>query len=101
MKRIHKPMRKKSLGLLRPTSKTKPKSPDLIGHMTIQSHTLKEMVDQIKMADTNEIECNIAGWVYGHGDDKFISVELSPKLVAKKHPGDSGKIPFWAYPDDE
>ena len=53
---------KRSLGALRKANKTKPKSPDLIGQMRLQTHTAAAIVKQFSEGNADEVVCNIAGW---------------------------------------
>ncbi len=77
---------KRSLGSLRKTEKTKPRSPDCTGTMKIQRHTLETIAKQFQEADATEIDCCLAGWrnsdQNGH---PYMTVELSPKYVARRH----------------
>ncbi len=70
---------KKSLGALRKAKKTKERSPDLIGQLHLQRHTLMEIARQAKESDEEEVMCNLAAW---RNQDKngatYLSVELSP-----------------------
>jgi hypothetical protein len=72
--------RKKSLGALYRAEKTKPRSPDLTGPMTIQRHTLNALVKELGRTD-GEVLCNIAAW--GNIDKsgrEYMTVELSPRF---------------------
>jgi hypothetical protein len=55
--------KKRSLGALRKNDKSKPRSPDMIGRMKLQRHTLETIEKQIETSDNDEIVCNIAGWI--------------------------------------
>jgi hypothetical protein len=70
---------KKSLGALRKATKTKKRSPDLLGQLHLQRHTLMEIARQAKESDDDEVMCNLAAW---RNEDKngstYLSVELSP-----------------------
>jgi hypothetical protein len=70
---------KKSLGALRKAEKTKERSPDLLGQLHLQRHTLLEIVRQAKETNGDEVMCNLAAW---RNEDKdgstYLSVELSP-----------------------
>jgi len=46
-----------SLGLLRKTEKTKPRSPDLTGTLKLQRHTLEVIIKQFQETDADETEC--------------------------------------------
>ncbi len=45
---------KLSLGFLRKTEKTKPRSPDLTGTLQLQRHTLEAIVKQFKESDADQ-----------------------------------------------
>jgi len=68
----------RSLGFLQKAVKTKPRSPDLIGTIKIEEHTLKTLVDHYKENGGN-LTANLAGWVYPDKQGKRITVELSPR----------------------
>jgi hypothetical protein len=74
---------KRSLGALRKANKTKPKSPDLTGQMKLQSHTAAGIVDQFSHDDIDEVVCNIAGWKNQDYNGSYLTVELSPRFVAR------------------
>ena len=81
---IDKPVKqKRSLGALRNTSKTKPKSPDLTGQMKLQRHTAAAIVEQFSGGDTEEVVCNIAGWRNQDYSGPYLTVELSPRFVPR------------------
>ena len=75
---------KKSLGALRKTNKTKPKSPDVKGTMKAQRHTIAVLVKQLTENQTDEITCNIAGWFNRDGNGQYLTVELSPRYVPRE-----------------
>jgi hypothetical protein len=74
---------KRSLGALRKNNKTKPKSPDLTGQMKLQRHTAAAIVDQFSHDDIEEVVCNIAGWKNQDYSGSYLTVELSPRFVAR------------------
>ena len=74
---------KRSLGTLRKANKTKPKSPDLTGQMKLQRHTAAAIVDQFSHDDIEEVVCNIAGWKNQDYKGSYLTVELSPRFVAR------------------
>jgi hypothetical protein len=77
------PTHKRSLGALRKASKTKPKSPDLTGHLKLQRHTASKILEQFRHDHVEEIVCNIAGWRNQDHNGLYLTVELSPRFVAK------------------
>ena len=74
---------KRSLGALRKNNKSKPKSPDLTGEMKLQRHTAAAIVEQFSRDDIDEVVCNIAGWKNQDYKGPYLSVELSPRFVAR------------------
>jgi hypothetical protein len=74
---------KRSLGALRTANKTKPKSPDLTGRFTLQRHTAAAIVDQFSHGDVEEVVCNIAAWKNQDYNGPYLTVELSPRFVAR------------------
>ena len=69
--------RPRSLGILKKAVKTKPRSPDLLGTIKIEEHTLRTLVDHYK--ESGSLTANLAGWVYPDKQGKRITVELSPR----------------------
>jgi hypothetical protein len=81
---IDKPIKqKRSLGALRQAKKTKPKSPDLTGQMKLQRHTAAAIVEQFSQDDVEEVVCNLAGWRNQDYNGLYLTVELSPRFVAR------------------
>ena len=81
---LDKPVKQKlSLGALRKDNKTKPKSPDLTGQMKLQRHTAAAIVEQFSHDNIEEVVCNIAGWKNQDHDGPYLTVELSPRFVAR------------------
>ena len=74
---------KRSLGALRKTNKTKPKSPDLTGQLKLQRHTASAIVEQFSLDHAEEVVCNIAGWRNQDHSGSYLTVELSPRFVAR------------------
>jgi hypothetical protein len=76
---------KRSLGSLRKAEKTKPRSPDVTGTLKLQRHTMEAIAKQFKESDAAEVTCCIAGWRNEDQNGPYLSVELSPKYVARRH----------------
>lgn len=76
--------RKRSLGAIKPASKTKPNSPDGIGTMKIQRHTLEVIWDQLCRSGDDEITVNLAAWENETESDRFLTVELSPRYEKRR-----------------
>ena len=77
------PKQKRSLGALRKANKTKPRSPDLTGQLKLQRHTAAAIVEQFSSNHFEEVVCNIAGWRNQDYNGPFLTVELSPRFVAR------------------
>ena len=82
---------KRSLRGLRKANKTKPKSPDLTGQMRLQRHTAAAIVKQFSEGSADEVICNIAGWRNQDHNGSYLTVELSPRFVARA-PNDQDDI---------
>ena len=81
---LDKPVKqKRSLGALRKANKTKPKSPDLTGQMKLQRHTAAAIIEQFGHDHVEEVVCNIAGWKNQDYNGPYLTVELSPRFVAR------------------
>jgi len=81
---LDKPIKQKlSLGTLRKNNKTKPKSPDLTGQMKLQRHTAAAIVEQFRHDGIEEVICNIARWKNQDHLRPYLTVELSPRFVAR------------------
>jgi hypothetical protein len=75
---------KRSLGSLRKSTKTKDRSPDFTGTLKLQRHTFEAVAKQFQETDADETECCIAGWRNEDKNGPYLSVELSPKYVARR-----------------
>jgi len=75
---------KRSLGSLRKAAKTKSRSPDLIGEMKLQRHTFDALARQFERTDESEIACNLAAWRNTDYRGPLLTVEISPKYVARE-----------------
>ena len=74
----------RSLGDLRQNrNKTKPLSPDLTGKITLQLNTLSWITHAMEASNSDTVTANLAGWLQGEGDHKWITVELSPLYTSK------------------
>jgi hypothetical protein len=83
---------KRSLGALRKATKTKEKSPDLIGQMRLQRHTAAAIVKEFGDEDADEVVCNIAGWRNTDHSGPYLTVELSPRFVSRASTEDDDVI---------
>ena len=69
---------KRSIGKLRPAARTKPKSPNLTGKLSLQLTTMTEFAQEFRESGADQMDCNIAGWLNVDGSGKYITVEISP-----------------------
>lgn len=69
---------KRSIGKLRRATRTKPKSPNLTGRLSLQRTTMAELARQFRETREDHIECNIAGWFNVDVSGSYITVEISP-----------------------
>jgi hypothetical protein len=74
----HTKARSKSLGNLFPSKKTKPKSPDMTGKLTLLKDTLREIFNTHREEDGDVFEVNMAGWFNNSGGKMYMTLELSP-----------------------
>lgn len=75
---------KRSLGSLRKANKTKLKSPDLTGQLRLQRHTAEWIVQEFSQENPDEVVCNLAGWKNTDHSGSYLTVELSPRFVARR-----------------
>jgi len=78
--------KKRSLGALRKNEKTKDRSPDLTGVLTLQRHTIEVFVKQFKESDAAEVACCIAGWRNTDSNGQpYLTIEISPRYVSRRY----------------
>jgi len=78
--------KKRSLGALRKTPKTKDRSPDSTGILKLERHTFDAIAKQFRETDADTIDCCIAGWRNTDSKgERYVTVEISPKYVARRH----------------
>ena len=75
---------KRSVGALRKATKTKDRSPDFTGKLKLQRLTMEVFVKQFKEQDADEIECCLAAWRNTDANGQYLTVEISPKYVARR-----------------
>jgi hypothetical protein len=76
--------KKRSLGKLRVAQKTKPRSPDMTGTLSLQRHTAVAIVKAFEDSDGDEVTCNIAAWVNQDNEGQYLTIEISPKYVSRE-----------------
>jgi|SRR6516165_2412284 hypothetical protein len=72
---------RKSIGALFPAKKTKLRSPDMLGPITIQDVFLRTALEECN--SNGEVVCNLAGWFYRKEGKLYMSIELSPPYRPK------------------
>jgi hypothetical protein len=78
--------KKLSIGKLRPaTGQKKPRSPNMLGAITLQRSTLEALLKQMDEANADKIEGYLAGWFNEDRDGKYLGIQLSERYE-KKHP---------------
>jgi hypothetical protein len=92
---------RKSLGALWKAKKTKPRSPDVTGKITLQRHTLAAIVQEIAKTGSEEVICNIAGWVNRNQLGEYLTVEISPRFVPPKQQSPKRGVFAFIGDDDE
>jgi hypothetical protein len=78
----------RSLGQLRPATKTKPRSPDYTGRIRIRFDTLATLQQHHRERGGIDVVANIAGW---HYDGDYITIELSPLYLSRQSFGHVGR----------
>jgi hypothetical protein len=81
---------KRSLGTLRKSTKTKPRSSDLTGQLRLQRHTAAAIVKQFS-EEQEEVVCNLAGWKNRDYGGAYLTAEISPRFVPRAT-SDAGDI---------
>ena len=76
---------KRSLGALRKNTKTKSRSPDLAGQLSLQRHTIEVIAKQFEETDSDEVVCCLAGWINKDSNGQYLTVELSPKYMRREY----------------
>ena len=76
---------KLSIGKLRPAKEqTKPRSPNMLGAITLQRATLEAVLKQMDDADDDEVTCNLAGWFNEDREGRYIGVQLSERYEKRR-----------------
>ena len=78
---MSKHIKKYSLGTLREAVRTKDRSPNLIGPLTLQPADIIEIHRLFQETGRKAVTCNIAGWCYVDLKGKYIVIQLSPPYV--------------------
>ena len=87
------PNRNLSLGTLRINNKTKDKSPDVTGTISIKRELLLELHKQLESDDDEVVAC-LAGWFYDDAKGRYMRVQLSKQSRRYEYRDDS---PFWDF----
>jgi hypothetical protein len=82
----------KSLGTLYLATKTKDRSPDMKGTITIKKSHLQALGNQMSEEDTDEVVANIAAWSNSDGSKRrFLTIELQPSTSYPNAKGSNGQ----------
>ena len=77
--------KKLSIGKLRQAKEqTKPRSPQMLGEVTMQRTTLEAILQQMNDADGDEVTCNLAGCFNEDREGRYIGVQLSERYEKKR-----------------
>lgn len=87
----------RSLGLLRKNRKTKPRSPDLTGKITLRIETLKNIAEVFQRTHGDTVECQLAAWgnIDKHGE-QYLTVQFSPPYVRQQREPEPGLKFDWS-----
>jgi hypothetical protein len=69
---------KRSIGKLRPAIRRKPKSPHLVGKLSLQRATFQAFAKEFQETNGDEIFCNIAAWLNRDAEGVYLATEVSP-----------------------
>ncbi len=83
--------KKHSLGALRAAEKRKERSPDLIGTIELQRHDIEQLSRQLTQSGAEKVTGNLAGWLNGKGEGKFISVVLTPRPDTQRQKAEANR----------
>jgi hypothetical protein len=65
--------------MLRLNTKTKDRSPDLIGTVKIHYHLIHTLLKKLDESAEDVAECNIAAWQYRDKDGPLLNLQLSER----------------------
>lgn len=72
----------KSLGLLRKNRKSKPKSPELTGKITLRRETFEKIAWELQRTRKHSVDCPIAAWPNrDQTGAQFLTLQFSPPYV--------------------
>jgi hypothetical protein len=90
-----KPNKTLSLGTLRPTPRTKDKSPDAKGTIYIKRDLLLRLWQELNESNGDGVLAYLAGWFKEDADgSKCMTVQLSAKYQPPEH---RNETPFFAF----
>jgi hypothetical protein len=73
----------RSIGKLRPATRRKPKSPHLVGKLSLQKATFQAFAKEFQETNSDEISCNIAAWLNRDADGLYLATEVAPLFTAE------------------
>jgi hypothetical protein len=71
----------KSLGTLRLNTKTKEKSPELVGTIKMHRRLITALWKQLNASGGDEVTCNLAAWQYRDKSGPLLNIEVSEKYT--------------------
>ena len=73
----------KSLGFLRKNRKSKPKSPELTGKITLRRETFEKIAWELQRTRKHTVDCPIAAWPNrDQTGEQYLTLQFSPPYVA-------------------
>ena len=73
----------RSLAKLRPAARRKPKSPHLVGRLSLQRATFQAFAKEFQETNSDVISCNIAAWLNRDAEGLYLATEVSPLFTAE------------------
>ena len=56
----------------------------MTGTLRLQRHTAAAILQSFEDSDSDDVVCNIAGWVNQDPEGSYLTIEISPKYVARE-----------------
>ncbi len=75
---------KRSLGSVFPTASNNERAPHFTGKGTLQGQFIRTMVVQLQKSNNDQVEVNFAVWCNETDFQRFLTIEVSPRFVAKR-----------------
>jgi hypothetical protein len=78
-----------------------PKSPAMVGQLTLQRHTFDEIAAQFSDQEGDTLVVNIAGWVNSDHFGEYLTVQISPRFVSRQSQPPEGPNLRFIFGDPE